>query len=65
MLPTATAQPSIVQTCLLLVVAWPGRNGPLEHQLAAGTVGESKNMSQGFARDLPVDPTLEGGGWTP
>ena len=44
MLPTASAQPSIVQTCLLLVVAWPGRNGPLEHQLAAGTVGESKNM---------------------
>ena len=36
--------------------------GGFEHQLAAGTVGESKNMSQGFARDLPVDPTLEGGG---
>ena len=44
MLPTAPAQPSIVQTCLLLVVAWPGRDGPLEHQLAAGNVGESKNI---------------------
>ena len=60
MLPTASAQPSIVQTCLLLVVAWPGRNGPLEHQLAAGTVGESKNMYHGAPKPVAELPTPNG-----